>query len=255
TPLLTNEPALEVLSDSIFNITRGAPLVVNLEGTLLPNSVPGVPPNLHSMQTNLAARALKAMGVSVASLANNHSYDLGEVGFQTTRDELRHLGIASIEHGQFFDLGNARLLAMNHVKGRGNDTGGVLNGDLPNELCFADVEPPVVVFTHWGVEYLRSFDMQTRALARNYVRCGFAVVVGGHSHLAAIGTNSFNDNRGLGVFSLGNLAFDQTGDKGSGALLEIRIFGAGTLAARLIPLPNLFDQMQNAAGHRLKPVR
>ena len=43
------------------------------------------------------------------------------------------------------------------------------------------------------------------------------------------------------VFSLGNFIFDQSAPRGSGALLELRVFGQGTLAARLVPVPNLFD--------------
>jgi poly-gamma-glutamate synthesis protein (capsule biosynthesis protein) len=43
------------------------------------------------------------------------------------------------------------------------------------------------------------------------------------------------------VFSLGNLLFDQRGDRASSALLELRLFKQGTFATRLIPLPNLFE--------------
>jgi len=43
------------------------------------------------------------------------------------------------------------------------------------------------------------------------------------------------------VFSLGNLLFDQTSPRGSGALLELRVFKQGTVAARLVPVPNLFE--------------
>ena len=43
------------------------------------------------------------------------------------------------------------------------------------------------------------------------------------------------------AFSLGNFIFDQSSPRGSGALLELRVFGQGTVAARLVPIPNLFD--------------
>lgn len=43
------------------------------------------------------------------------------------------------------------------------------------------------------------------------------------------------------VFSLGNLLFDQRGERVSGALLEVRTFAQGTVFARLVPVPNLFD--------------
>ena len=43
------------------------------------------------------------------------------------------------------------------------------------------------------------------------------------------------------TYSLGNLLFDQTTDRSSGALLELRAFEQGTYATRLIPIPNLFE--------------
>jgi poly-gamma-glutamate synthesis protein (capsule biosynthesis protein) len=43
------------------------------------------------------------------------------------------------------------------------------------------------------------------------------------------------------VFSLGNLLFDQRGERVSSALVELRLFKQGTFATRLVPLPNLFE--------------
>ena len=43
------------------------------------------------------------------------------------------------------------------------------------------------------------------------------------------------------VYSLGNFIFDQSSPRGSGALVELRVFKQGTVAARLVPIPNLFD--------------
>jgi len=50
------------------------------------------------------------------------------------------------------------------------------------------------------------------------------------------------------AYSLGNFLFDQGAAKASGRLLELRVFGQGTIAARLIELPNLFDLAR--PGHR-----
>ena len=54
------------------------------------------------------------------------------------------------------------------------------------------------------------------------------------------------------VFSLGNLLFDQKGDRASSALLELRLFKQGTFATRLVPLPNLFEL---AAGELTRSKR
>jgi poly-gamma-glutamate synthesis protein (capsule biosynthesis protein) len=50
------------------------------------------------------------------------------------------------------------------------------------------------------------------------------------------------------VYSLGNLLFDQSSPRGSGAMLEVRVFGQGTVAARLVPVGNMFEVGRRATG-------
>jgi poly-gamma-glutamate synthesis protein (capsule biosynthesis protein) len=51
----------------------------------------------------------------------------------------------------------------------------------------------------------------------------------------------------LQLFSLGNFLFDQGADKASGALVELTVFDQGTVFARLMPLPNLFELARTQA--------
>ena len=71
--------------------------------------------------------------------------------------------------------------------------------------------------------------------------CGVTLIVGGHSHQAADSIAPLRGGAAQTVFSLGNFIFDQSAPRGSGAFLELRVFKQGTLAARLVPMPNLFD--------------
>jgi poly-gamma-glutamate synthesis protein (capsule biosynthesis protein) len=68
-----------------------------------------------------------------------------------------------------------------------------------------------------------------------------SLIVGGHSHQAGDGIEPLRGGSAQTAFSLGNFIFDQSAPRGSGALLELRVFQQGTVAARLIPIPNLFD--------------
>ena len=43
------------------------------------------------------------------------------------------------------------------------------------------------------------------------------------------------------VYSLGNFLFDQSAERSSGMLVEMRVFAQGTIFMRTIPLPNFFD--------------
>jgi poly-gamma-glutamate capsule biosynthesis protein CapA/YwtB (metallophosphatase superfamily) len=76
--------------------------------------------------------------------------------------------------------------------------------------------------------------------------CGVSAVIGAHSHQAATRIEAVQGGEYQIAFSLGNLLFDQKGERVSGALLEVRLFKQGTFATRLIPMPNLFDR---AAAH------
>jgi hypothetical protein len=41
---------------------------------------------------------------------------------------------------------------------------------------------------------------------------------------------------------MGNLVFDQKGERVSSAIVEVRVFRQGTIVLRLIPLPNLYEK-------------
>ena len=65
------------------------------------------------------------------------------------------------------------------------------------------------------------------------------MAVGAHSHVASRQIEV--TGRMPWVYSLGNFLFDQSGDRATGAVAEVRVFRQGTVALRLIPLPNLFE--------------
>jgi poly-gamma-glutamate synthesis protein (capsule biosynthesis protein) len=71
--------------------------------------------------------------------------------------------------------------------------------------------------------------------------CGIGAIIGAHPHRAARGIKAMQGGEYLLTYSLGNLLFDQTAERGSGALFEVRVFEQGSYATRLIPLPSLFD--------------
>jgi poly-gamma-glutamate synthesis protein (capsule biosynthesis protein) len=98
-----------------------------------------------------------------------------------------------------------------------------------------------VAFVHWGDEYVTSAGDEERRIADALARCGVSLIVGGHSHQAADAIEPLRGGSAQTVFSLGNFIFDQSAPRGSGAMLELRVFKQGTVAARLIPIPNLFD--------------
>ncbi len=237
---LRNPTAWGLLRDTVLGLTRGTQLIVNFEGVLLDRKVVGVDFGAHVMTTDDAAPLLTALGVVAASLANNHANDLGAEGRAESVRLLHSLGITPLEHGAVADMGAFRLLALNFV-------GGKLVGDAiarPDDLdfvCGLAAAPPLVAFVHWGDEYVTVPGDKERGIADRLARCGVSLIVGAHAHQASGGPEPLRGGAAQMVFSLGNFIFDQSSPHGSGALLELRVFGQGTVAARLVPVPNLFD--------------
>jgi len=148
-PLLHDPKAWTAIREAVLAVTRGTPLVINLEGVLLDGPVSSVGPDTHVMTTEDAAPMLAALHVVAAGLANNHANDLGPEGRAESVAQLRALGIAPLEHGTVTDLGAMRVLALNFV-------GGKLVGDAiadPQDLnwvCAVKAAAPLVAFVHWG---------------------------------------------------------------------------------------------------------
>jgi poly-gamma-glutamate synthesis protein (capsule biosynthesis protein) len=117
----------------------------------------------------------------------------------------------------------------------------LLTPDLLDQLVRPDARRPVVAFVHWGREYLTAPSPREAMLAEEMRRRGVALIAGAHPHVASGTPVTLAGGDTLMVHSLGNFLFDQNASRASGTLLEVRTFRQGTLFARPIPLPNLFD--------------
>ena len=239
-PALHDPVAWTRIRDAVLAVTRRTPLIVNLEGVLLDGPVSGVGPDAHVMNAEDAAPVLAALNVVAASLANNHANDLGPEGRAESAAQLRALGIAPLGHGTVTDMGAFRVLAVNFVGGKMVEEA-IADPARLDWVCGLKAAPPLVAFVHWGAEYTSTATDAERKIAEGLARCGVTLVVGDHSHQASTTIEPVNGGASQMLFSLGNFLFDQTSPRGSGALLELRVFRQGTVAARLVPIPNLFE--------------
>lgn len=245
-PLLHDPRSWTTIRDTVLRVTRGLPLIINLEGVLLDGPVSGVGADAHVMSTEDAAPLLSALKVVAASLANNHANDLGPDGRAESVHQLERLGITPVEHGVVADLGAFRLLAINFIGGKMVDEA-IADPHRLDWVCGLDAAPPLVAFVHWGAEYTDAATDSERGIAQRLARCGVSLVIGDHSHRASAGLEPVNGGTTQMLFSLGNFLFDQTSPRGSGAMLELRAFRQGTVAARVIPVPNMFELGRTAA--------
>jgi poly-gamma-glutamate capsule biosynthesis protein CapA/YwtB (metallophosphatase superfamily) len=160
-------------------------------------------------------------------------------------------GIRPLKHAAIVDLGSFRLVGLNFigagdVKGypvvRREDRHGrpLANTDV-TRLCDTVARPPVVAFVHWGKEYTAAASESERAIAAQLATCGIGLIVGAHSHQASGNFELVGGGQALMLYSMGNLIFDQVGPFVSGAVVELRVFKQGTISARLIAAPNLYQ--------------
>lgn len=248
------EAAAEAIAEAVLSRTAGRPLLVNLEGVVLPN-VPGSLDHMTlAMPRDLAIPWLQRLNVVAASLANNHALDLGDAGLEETRQALDAAGIAHAGQGGVLQLAGLDIVALSDIGQNGTRDADLVTPELLDALAVRPAERPLVGFVHWGDEYATSPGQRELTLAQDMSRRSFAALVGGHSHIASTGMKALAGGDTLLVHSLGNFIFDQSSDRASGALLEIRGFAQGTFFARLVPVPNLFETGRTAV-QQLPPLR
>ncbi|WP_165982652.1 AmmeMemoRadiSam system protein B [Dankookia rubra] len=246
-PMVAKESVAAEIVSEIMNHTQGAPLVVNLEGVLLPDPIVGLGSNTHQMLAKIAAPILRRLNVVAAGLANNHSLDFGPAGLQETIEQLEIFGIKPLVHGSAVNMGMFRLVALNLLPGQlSNEPAGAGFSAASKLLCDLAADPPLVAFVHWGKEYTSVPTLNERAYGEALQQCGVSLIVGAHTHQASAQLETIGRGETQILFSLGNLIFDQIASISSAALLEVRIFEQGTIAARLVKLPNIFETAKNA---------
>ncbi len=214
--------------------------VGNLESTLSDDGAPTQGGD--SFHADPAVRnGLRAAGFDAIGLANNHLGDYGEGALVQTVDLLRAAGLRPFGAGP--DLAEARrpavverhgvrfgFLGFNAIgetpQARPGQpgassismpprTGPLDRAELDRVLGdvrrLADRVDVVVVMPHWGAQYTERPEPIQTYVARQLVRAGADLVVGGHPHWVQGATIiATSGHSALLVNSLGNFTFDMT---------------------------------------------
>lgn len=239
--VLLRDGATERVRAAILARTKGRPLIVNLEGVILPNVPAGLGELTLAMPEELAIDWLEALDVAAVGLANNHALDLGPAGLAETRRALDAAGIRSFGQGEAVALPGLDVVGLTDIDSTGPRNVDLLTPDLLDLLARPDAARPVVAFVHWGREYAAQPSERERTLADAMRLRSVAGIIGAHPHVADGAIEALAGGDAFHAYSLGNFLFDQGGARASGALLELRVFAEGTVFPRLVPLPNFFD--------------
>ncbi|MES0880539.1 AmmeMemoRadiSam system protein B [Roseibium sp. SCP14] len=245
---LAQHPASAIaVKDRILEVTKHEPLIVNLEGVVLPNVPRALRETSLAMPEKLAHEWLTELNIKGASLANNHSGDFGELGMELTKDSLERAGVHSLENLTLTEFDNLTVFAATDLKSTGSQQKDLLSENDLENLFKYEGSNPIIAFLHWGEEYVSSPSAREYELVDELRQRGVTLVVGAHPHVRSNGLVSFAGGETLLIYSLGNFLFDQSSRISSGAVAEIRIFPQGTYFVRLIDIPNYYETGIEAA--------
>jgi len=228
--------------------------VVNLECAVSNLGSP-VPKTFNFRCDPAALPSMRAAGVDVANLGNNHGYDYGPSALVDSRRNLREARIAPVGAGKdarealspaLFEVNGWRIAVVGFDKVVDPYPEAVAGPDKPGTAAGHDEDAMVravrvadrkadivIVDIHWGVE----LDTRPRQgdvdLGHRLIEAGADVIFGGHSHRL----QPMETYRGRPIFySLGNFVWPRHSTAGATtAVAEVTVSPSGRFRGRLIP--------------------
>ena len=191
--------------------------------------------------------ALKDAGVDLMLTSNNHAYDTGFAGFTRTLEVIKEKGLLTMGTQSEEDAVEYIVQDLNGIKvgmisytyetGGDNPDRNYLNGIMLNAqatnmvTCFnyskldafyshlqtqltameAEGAEAIVVFIHWGDEYMLAPNNNQKTMAQKMCDMGVDVIIGGHPHVVEPfdTLTSSNGNKTYCIYSLGNALSNQ----------------------------------------------
>ena len=218
-----------IFDDIKYNIQTADIAIGNLETTFAGSSKGySSYPTFNTPES--LAYTLKKVGFDVLSTANNHCYDKGYSGIEST---INYLDDADISHtGTFKSEEEQNKILVKNVKGIQiaflsftYGTNGItvpsdksysvnlIDKDLiKKQLDLAKKQNPdmICVSMHWGIEYQTTPNSEQKDLSDFLFKNGADIIIGNHPHvLQNFEKREITLYDGLVIYSLGNLLADQ----------------------------------------------
>ena len=223
-----------IFDDVKYNIQTADIAVGNLETTFAGSSKGYSSYPTFNTPENLAY-TLKKIGFDVLTTANNHCYDSGYSGIEST---INYLDDADISHtGTYKSQEEQNQILIKNVKGIKIAflifTYGTNGIKVPNDKAYSvnlidknlilnqlslakDQDPDMIcVSMHWGIEYQTSPNSEQKDLADFLFKNGADLIIGNHPHVLQsmekrdITLDDGSHKDGFVVYSLGNFLADQ----------------------------------------------
>lgn len=185
--------------------------IINYEGTFTNSDISQN--DLYNFKTDESkASLIKQGGVTHVSVANNHIFDFGNIGFKNT--------ISAIRKQNLTPLGET---CKPKILTKGNHKCAILSASLTtynDSFCISSIEQlknsvelfgnenqsiPLILYIHWGLELQPKPENWQRDLARDLVKLGVDAIIGHHPHV--IQTIEFINGTPV-FYSIGNYIAD-----------------------------------------------
>ncbi|MEV0613889.1 CapA family protein [Nonomuraea sp. NPDC050404] len=237
----------------IANVFRKADLaMVNLETAITTGGTPAPGKQYTFRAPPSALTALKAAGVDVASMANNHGMDYMETGLADSlaaakKSRFPVVGIGAdaaqayrpfrktVNGNRVAIIGATQVLDAEFISAwtATSEQGGLASAKDETALLRAVRQArknsdTVIVHLHWGTELQKCPNEAQLSLAPKLVKAGADVVVGGHAHILLGG--GYLDNAYV-HYGMGNFVFYNStpGTTGRTGVLTLTINGRKVL--------------------------
>jgi len=199
--------------EKINQLLKGVDIVAgNLEGPILENPPKFSPDSLRFAFHPKVIKGLSLTGFNLLSLANNHTLDTGEAGFEETKNLLFEASIGFVGHpigcdkDFLFEKEEIIFLAFNKTFPFNCSDEQIL--EVINKIRTANPEKFLVILFHWGQEYQLKSSLSQQKLARRTIEAGADLVIGHHPHVV----QEIEEYKGkIIIYSLGNFIFDYDG--------------------------------------------
>ncbi len=231
--------------------------MVNLETAITDRGEPAEGKAYHFRSPASSFQALRAAGVDVVGMANNHALDYGPVGMADTFEAISESGMPTLGIGH--NAAEAFRPYLTTIRGQrvavfaatdwlepalvglwaASDTQPGLAFCIdPSRLLSAvsSTRPHVdtlVVFLHWGVETTHCASPEQHSLAQALIGVGADIIVGSHAH-RVFGAGHVGN--ALVAYGLGNFVyFREDGESGSSGILLVTATGRHVDSYEWIP--------------------
>jgi poly-gamma-glutamate synthesis protein (capsule biosynthesis protein) len=225
-------------------LEKPAMVVGNLEGPITASSSvslgssPGDDHNFTFTFPTSTAELLKRHRIGIVNLGNNHIMNFGLSGLTQTKQYLSAAGVQYFGDPDASESDKVLRTSINGVDFSFVNWSDWTSDKTDHTVAQVQEEAEsgrvVVVYTHWGVEYVPPI-ARVRELAHEFVDAGANIVIGSHPHIV----QEHESYHGKDIYySLGNFIFDQYFSDAvrHGLMLDVTFTKSGVMNVQEIPV-------------------